>query len=123
MRPGWPVIDRWFDAIDTDLPRPEPAAGVDENNQACSTDVEGKLGCQLMTLEHLDPVHARVVDKAFGGVPTDAVIATQDVAVADHDDVLGHRTSSSSTAPDGESSWTCKAISPRACVEHDRHGS
>ena len=98
-------------------------ACVDEHHQGRPADVERELGRQLMPPDDRHPVQPRIVGEAFGGVPADPVVGAQRVAVADDEDVAGHRISSSRTAPSGPMSWRWRAISPSAWVEHDRHGS
>ena len=63
-------------------------------------------GAEILQLHQLTPELALDISRAgFAGV------------------AVRHRRSSSRIAPSGPTSWRWMAISPRAWVEHDRHGS
>lgn len=112
-----------LDLLDTDLTWWKRRGRVDEDNERCSTDLVSEFRHELMSLEDRDPNESRVVGEALSSMPTKAVVGAQRVAETDDQDFVGHRTNSSSTVPEGPTSWTRNAISPSACVEHDRQGS
>ena len=123
VRPTHPSARGCLHPLDRECARGRAVARIDEYHQRRAADVEGELRRQLMPLDDSHPIEPRVVGKAFCGVPAEPIVGAQGVAVADDEDLVGHRMSSSRTAPSGPMSWRWRAISPRAWVEHDRHGS
>jgi hypothetical protein len=124
VRPGGRGGGLRPDLADRDRTRVAVGGRVDQHDERRPADIGGQLGGELVAGQDLGIREPGVGGQQAGGVPADPVVGAQGVAVADDQDAgAGPRLRSSSTAPSGASSCTCKGICPMAWVEQLRQGS